>query len=472
VLNLSDEDKKKLFTFKPEKSEDMLPGGNRDMKPSTDNEDENLVFVGTIVYEACDEYEDGCYFTWLGDCYVVERRPWTAEVEGGRRTLPVPVTQYKQWDEGLDNPYGVGSMQLLGPGNEIRAQQIGAWFDHLERFNNPRVFLATTSTVNPKFQHLPRGSIVRMNTGGKPEYEDIPDFPRDAKELFGTVTQEMDNAMGLGSTAQGLESSDVKSGRHAFAVISQVHAGLSELNQNISDGYVRGCQIQLQLIQAFFTTPQRLKWMGEDGKHREKAWMGSDLGNTTDVRIKPGTNTMLSPAAKAQLSRSLYLEDQILQPNQYRDAIADALHGMIVLEDDPFRMRVKRQIAEWKEGPKNGEARGVPTFAVDPMTGQMVPQLGPDPAAQAIWAPVMADALPDVAAMRLQEIAKLMASTAYQRWPDAWRIAVDMEFRRMQMAAMPPMPAAPAGDADPSTSAESGDQNEMAEATALSMGAG
>ena len=56
---------------------------------------------------------------------------------------------------------------------------------------------------------------------------------------------------------------------------------------------------------------------------------------------------------------------------QYRDAVADALHGMIVLEDDPFRMRVKRQIAEWKEGPKNGEAKGVPTFSMDPMTGQM-----------------------------------------------------------------------------------------------------
>jgi hypothetical protein len=72
--------------------------------------------------------------------------------------------------------------------------------------------------------------------------------------------------------------------------------------------------------------------------------------------------------------------------------------------------------------------------------------------------------------MRVQEIAKLMASTAYQKQPDAWRLAVDMEFGNMQMAAMPPAPMAPSGDADPQTAAESGDANEMATAQALSMG--
>jgi len=99
-------------------------------------------------------------------------------------------------------------------------------------------------------------------------------------------------------------------------------------------------------------------------------------------------------------------------------------------------------------------------------------QLGPDPRAAEIWAPVPADSLPDVAAMRVQELAKLMASTGYQKHPEPWRLAVDIEFGNMQMAAQPPMPSqAPAGDAGQLTPAQSADVTEKAKAEALSMGA-
>lgn len=468
VAKLPKEKRKKLFAFKPEQADDILPdsSGAEPGKEVKENEGENLVFVLTIYYEASDDYPDGCHFMSLADCYVADRRTWVAEIDGKPKSLLVPLTQYAQWDEGQDNPYKIGTMQIVGPGNEIRAAQIGAWFDHLERFNNPHIFVPSNSILQNKYRHLPRGELIPINPGGKPEYEDVPDFPKDAKELFGVVTGEMDNSVALGQTAQGLETSDVSSGRHAFAIISQVHAGLSELKQNIERGYVRGCQIQLQLIQAFYDVPRQMRWLGEDGQHVLKAWQGADLGDTTDVRIKPGTMTLLSPAAKMQLLRSFYVEDQIIQPAEYKDAVSDALAGTIVLEDDPFRMRVRRQIAEWKNGPE-GPVQGVPQM--DPMTGQVM--LGPDPRAAQIWTPVPADMLPDVAAMRVQEIAKLMATTAYTKHPDAWRIAVEMEFANMQMAAAPPpMAPAPGADAGDLSAAQTADITEQAQAEALSRG--
>lgn len=468
VRDFGEEKRKKLFAFKPEQADDILPdaSGSKPGEALKDNEGESLVFVLTIYYEACDDYPDGCHFMSLADCYVADRRTWVAEIDDKPKSLLVPLTQYKQWDEGQDSPYGVGTMQIVGPGNEIRASQIGAWFDHLERFNNPHVFVPTNSILQNKYRHLPRGEPIPINPGGEPQFEKVPDFPKDAKELFGVVTGEMDNSVGLGQTAQGLEASDVKSGRHAFAVISQVHAGLSELKQNIERGYVRACQVQLQLIQAFFDVPRQMRWVGEDGEHVVKAWQGADLGDTTDVRIKPGTMTLLSPAAKMQLLRSFYVEDQIIQPAEYKDAVSDALSGAITLEDDPFRMRVKRQIAKWKDGP-DGPVQGQPML--DPMTGQLT--LGPDPRAAQIWTPVPADALPDVAAMRVQEIAKLMASTAYEAQHPAWKMAIDMEFERMQMAAAPPpMAPQPGAEADNMSSAQTADVTEQAKAEALSRG--
>lgn len=474
IATLTPEQRKKLFDFKPERSEDILPAGVKDR--DTDVEDDKLVFVLRIMIEAGSDYSEGCYFTALGNCYVAERREWVYEVEGGKRSLLVPLTQYRQWDEGCEHPYGVATMEILGPGNEIRAAQIGAWFDHLERFNNPYKFIPTTSTLLNKYNGaLPRGTMIPVNPGGQPFFEDVPEFPRDAKELFATVSTEMDNAVALGPTARGLDTSDVKSGRHAYAVISQVHAGLSDLKENIENGYVRGCQIELQLIRAFFSVPQRLKWESEDGKFREKSWTGADLVDTTDIRIKAGTMTLLSPAAKAQLLKSFYLEDRILRPDEYRDAVTSAMGGYIVLEDDKHRLRVRRQIAAWKEGPEGGPVQGQPIAGVDPMTGLPTMELGPDPRAAEIWKPVPADYLPDVAAMRLTEIAKLMASTAYEKWPDAWRIAVDQVFTEMQMAAMPPAPVDPAtgqpADADPLSAAQTADVKEKATAESVAMGA-
>ena len=466
VRDFTKEQRGKLFRFEPEMSEDILRAKDKGVIPGKamkDNEDESLVFVLTIYYESGADYPDGCYFVGLADQYVAFRDTWSADTEQGKKTLQVPITQYAQWDEGLDSPYKVGSMQIVGPGNEVRAAQIGAWFDHLERFNNPRQFVPTNSILQPKYKHLPRGEMVPINPGGEPFYEPVPDFPRDAKELFGVVTTEMDNSLGLSSTAQGLETSDVKSGRHAFAVISQAHAGLSELKQNIERGYVRACQIQLELIQAFFTTPQQIKWAGEDGRYRQKAWSGADLGNTTDVRIKPGTMTLLTPAAKAQLLRSYFAEDQILRGDEYRDAVSDALSGAIVLEDDPFRMRIRRQLAEWREGPE-GDGQPVPTQ--DPITLQVTMV---DMEAVGIWRPVPSDSLPDVAAVRLQEIAKDMASTRYEKMPDAWRAPLDLEYERMLQAAQPPAPAQPT-EGGALTAAQSADVTEQAQAEAISLG--
>jgi hypothetical protein len=472
VREFSEEKKKKLFAFKPEQSDDILPDtyGVKPGEVVKDNEGETLVFVLTVILKASGDYPDGVHFMSLADCYVCDRRKWVAEVDGKTKSLAVPLTQYGGWGEGAEGPWKPATMQLIGPGNEIRGAMDGAWFDHLERFNNPHIFLPTNSILQNKYRHLPRGEMVPINPGGKPEFEDVPEFPRDAKELRATVSVDMDNAVSLGQTAQGMESNDVKSGRHAFAVIGQVHAGLSEQSQGVERGYVRACQIQLQLIQAFFDVPTMLRWQGEDGSHQLEYWQGADLGDTTDVRVKPGTLTMLTPDGKMALLRSFYMEDQIIPPAEYKDAVSDALTGVLKFQDDPFRMRVRRQIAAWKKGPEGGEVISEPIMSIDPLTGMPVEQMGPDPRAAQIFTPNLADTLPDVAAMRVQELGKLMSSTAYEKQAPEWRMAVDMEFQRMQMAAMPPAPPEAPGEETGGDPAASGDANEAAKAEAVSLG--
>src|SRR5205823_8897993 len=76
-----------------------------------------------------------------------------------------------------EDPYGKGLMRLLGPGNEVRSAQIGALLEHLDRFNNRKVFYPITSALQPKAMQAATGTYIPINPGGQPTVEDLPTFP-------------------------------------------------------------------------------------------------------------------------------------------------------------------------------------------------------------------------------------------------------------------------------------------------------
>src|SRR5690606_11075526 len=408
LADLPKETRKKIEGFRPEYWEDLIPGtveapaetvDTRETRDADDREDPDSRRVSylTTYYQVCPDYPEGLYLVTLGDCSVAHRGPWPYEDEDGNvETLLIPLAQFYQFSEGRDGFYKVGAMEILGGANEVRAAQIAHLLDHLDKVNRRKVFLPTSSVVDPKALQMQRQTVIPMNSGGKPEYEDIPSYPREGLEAYSLMGDEMDNALGLQEAAQGMQDPAVKSGRHAYAIISQVHAGLSEPRQAIERGYRRACRIELQLARAFYTTERTLKWTGPDGSYKERAWRGADLVATTDVRVKEGTLTMLSPAAKSAFAEHL-LELQLITPDQAREIMTTNVGGLLGLQDDPYRQRIRRQIARWDEGPPEGwrqppeAAPGVPApvpaplpdvVTVDPMTGQPVIN---DPVLAAIW---------------------------------------------------------------------------------------
>lgn len=422
VERLSDADLARLVKARPEGVEKLLPPGVTD---GTQKGEERLVFTLTGVWRECPAYPDGAYVVALGDVTVGYAAPWVTTVNGVREALDLPVTQYKGWDEGRDDFFGVGTMEILGPANEGRAAQIGSLLTHLDRFNHRKIFLPTNSIVQPKQFQLPTATVIPINPGGKPEHEEVPAYPKDSLELFGLLGTEMDNSVSLSEVAQGLNSPEVQSGRHAYQIVAQAHAGLSEPKQNIERGYERGCRIILQLVRAFYTVPQRLRWATEDGQHRERWWVGSDLGSTVDVQVKPGTMTMLTPAARMALAQE-WGGTGLLAMDQVQSILFSGVGPMVGVQDDAVRLRIRRQLSRWGEGP---------------------PPDQPDPAAWGelladIFEPVEADSLPAIAQVRLTELARFQSTVRYQRWPMEWRVGVQQEFVRMQMVVTPPQPVA------------------------------
>jgi hypothetical protein len=377
-----------------------------------------------LVYrKACYDHEQGAAITVLGPKTILARHPWVVERDGKRLELDLPFDQMKGYDEGENDPYGKGTMDFLGPGDELLASVDSAWITHFERFSNRKVFVPITSALQAKVAQAGTGTYVPINPGGQPIVEDVPQFPADSIELRNKIVENLDDESGLQLTAQGVDSPYVQSGFHAVQVIEQVLAGLSELRQNTADALERGWRLQLQLIKAFYTIPQQSKFLGPDQEYKLEYWMASDLGSTTDVRVLRGTFSMMTPAMKSSIAVSMN-QAGVLSPYELRRFTIGATGGLIGVQDDPHWLRVNRQIAAWQKGE---EANG-----------------GMNP-----FEPIAADQQQPIAQMRLEELGRTMAGTTYQKSSQAWRAVLDQAYQMAMMAAFPPPMPDPNAQADP-----------------------
>jgi hypothetical protein len=433
LADMEDEERQLLFDFMPEQGKRIM---SRDEKrhwdKKGDDHDEQPVFTLITYYKGGTEYPDGLCLVTVGDSFKAEQEKWCMDDEGVTICLPLPLAQHKQWAEGSDTPEGHGMMEITGAGNEIRSNLISQLVTHVDKINNRHIFVPTGSNINQKTRRLPGGSLIRVTPGGEPKWEDIPSFPRDGYQLLGMTTGEMENDVSLGQVAQGLESAQVQSGRHAQAIIAQAHAGLSEIVQNIASAHSRAWHIQLMLVRAFFDADQRIGWVGEDGAYKEEHWSNANLRSTGDVTVKPGTLTMLSPVTKAQFAEHLLTTGGITQ-EEYRELLGSNLGPMIGLQDNVYIMRVRRQIAAWDNGPPEGWQPAMGQV-VDPTTGQLIQQQVMDPVLQGIFRPLTSDDFPHVALIRARELSKSQARSLYASLPQGWQWGLDQELQRAGMA--------------------------------------
>jgi hypothetical protein len=140
--------------------------------------------------------------------------------------------------------------------------------------------------------------------------------------------------------------------------------------------------------------------------------------------------------------------------------IAHNLSAQLGRWDDPFLLEIKRSIAQWEHGPPPGYTPPKPQTMPQPVAGptgqvvgvQAVQVMPPDPVALALFPPRPHHILPLVAKRRLDQLARLMASTRFGQQSPEWQQIVVAEYGRMQQAMTPApvMPGTP-GQLEPET---------------------
>lgn len=450
VAALSVEQLWELVGQRPGKTKDLLPAHVRDAQAKSNLSeskadpppDESQVLLTWLYMTQGPTYPKGCYILGAGEKTLLHRQTWMATVNGMEEALELPIAQFGGFEEGEDDPYKLGFMHFLGPGNEIRGASIGGAIEHIDRFNRRKVFHTPDTLFQSKSATASMGTYVAVQAGSKPATEEVPEYPKVGMEIFDRATTEMSDESGLQPVAQGQTDPTVQSGLHAQRIIEQVSVGLSDIKQSTEEGFIRLWRIQLQLLRAFFTIPQLMKYRGDDQEYKLENWTGADLGDTKDVRILPGSFTMLAPSAKMAVAEYMMKLGMIDAP-QLKYLAGGNIGGLLGVQDDPSLLRIRRQLTRYLKGPPKLPPEQLqppaPVPDIAPAPGVPLPPT-PGEAAYAplladIFAPLPNDADPEIAKTRWREISRTLCSTKHTKLPQPWRAGLEAEYELTRRAA-------------------------------------
>lgn len=355
-------------------------------------------------------YPKGAYVCIGGDG-ILGRDTLEADVEtpDGREldeVLDVPVSQNRCLNDWVGlSPYGIALVTKLGPWNDLMAQQWTAVMDWLDRWNHPLQFIPLGSVVQPGQLAARNGEPVYVNPDGTPITEPVAPIPADVKEWYDRSVDGMNNASGLQEAAQGVDSPNTASGVSKQIVIEQALVSLSAIKQNAEDFMTRLGRLLLQRWRTAMTVPQTIQYVGDDASYRVDEWSRANLFGTKDVRIARGSFTLLNPQYKQQRVMELAAGPiPMISPDQAKDMLTSSVSAQVGLEDNPVRLRIKRQI--------------------DALLTKGAP-----------FEPLPVDEVPEIAKDRFRELAKAMMTTKFSKLDDQLKQAFVAEYDRMRQAA-------------------------------------
>lgn len=466
LAKYSPAEQQKFVDYNPPDTKKLLPksagdgqGTKKPGQPEGPPDDAQVLTITGYIdaKKAGPSYPKGAYVCMAGGKCILERMPWETMVQltenKSKYPLPkdIPVAQVRQFKH-KDDGHGRGMVDLIGDGDPIRAFLLGSVIEYLHRVNNPHIFLPI-GAVHENYVALPRGVPIPYNpsAGGPPTQEQFAPLPSEFMELYDTIGALQDSMSGLQEAAQGTSDANSQSGIAKQIVVEQALVALGKPKRALDRAGIRSCRIILQLMRDAYTTPQKVRIVGEDGAFKEQEFTASDLGSTLDVRIMPGTSTMLPASAKQDLILRYATpidpnQPPILTMVEAKKLIRTGVRAVIGMQDAPALQRVKGQIKQWKDGPPENwqpvppqldPATGQPP--IDPMTGAPLPP-PPDPANPfADQRPT--DDEPEGSQIRFQELSDLVSSGAFRKWGDQWgQFALDEYLRAKTSAGVMTIP--------------------------------
>ncbi len=479
IRDLPENDQIALLDWQPTRFLCLLPvalrsrwrlglGADKDANQKGGSNDERMVFWYRWCKKACRDYPRGAsiYCTGALGGMVFERETLAAEVkvpasaiQGNSATgkedavdlreMDLPIVQIRLiQDTEYRDPTGQPLIGRFAGSSEVKSQLVSGYAALTDRKLHRAGFIAGVSSI-AGFQvqnSRATGDLVpTIVQGDKPWYEDVPNLPENFLNFITYLDNQMDSAASSSKPAQGAADQQEVSGVARQLAIRQSNISMSRFNQAHLEAYTRHCRIKVQLAMAYYTAPQLIRYVGDDGAYKQDWWTGADFALVSDVGIQPGTGTMQSPQEKVNYAFTA-TQMKFLNAGDAQDIVRNAISSSLGAPDDPSQQRVERQCAAWLQGPPDGwveqkraqqqavqaaQAQMAPVMqawqaqaAQAQATGQPVPPQPQAPPVPPVWspfAPLPTDSEPEVADMRRRRIRKLIDSAKFAAADPLWQ---------------------------------------------------
>lgn len=379
-----------------------------------------------------------------------------------KRCRDLPVVQVTPMLDATDgDPMGWAFISRLSGGAEAEATLWAAALDRIDNELHPHVIIPSTTPIDEDDWNDRTVPIITSPDATDPHYEQFPPFPP-VVDMLDRVDKKLDVVSGLSETAQALDTDSSSSGIAKSLTIQQAKVYLSQFQQEMHRATTRGGKIKCQNTQAFFTVPQLVKYSGEEGSAGPIWWTGKNMGGIDNLRIQPGTGTLMTPEGKAQYTGFLQGQ-QWITPEDAADIALPGARTLLGLPESPIEQALEREIGVWMQGPSEewkasyAQQKGqydqsvqqaqasiqqqTQQAQVTGMQPPMPPQIPPfQPNLPSPFVPRANDQEPRVAKAIAKRLSNLMFDPQYAAQPPEWRSLVDQKYTAAVQALTPPAP--------------------------------
>lgn len=406
--------------------------------------DERLMFYYRVLQKASPDHKKGAEVCVTGAFggRILDRKLLAATVqvpgkEGGpdveeTRCMDLPLVQFTPRADPDDrDPTGRCYIEMFCGATEMNATLATGFLQALNQWLNPDSYVFGTSTVQGYQRAESRATGDAIPIAMKddmPQWGQQPPIP----PTFFTALEWNDQAIrSIGSLPKpitGQDTSKEVSGKARQIAVQQGMVGLSRMGHPTNSAYERFGRLKVQMAMRDFSTPQTLRYVGEDGSWQESQWKGTDFALVGSVGIQAGTGTMLPPEQKIQFLSNLK-NDGMLPPDDAADAARPTFAQRLGLPDDPHEQYVERCVAAWLKGPPQGwdqlwqqytvavqQEQAAYTQAVGPMqaAGQPVPPFSPKtPMPYTPFVPHPNDSEPPIAQRWMKRLSRVQSTVKY-----------------------------------------------------------
>jgi hypothetical protein len=399
----------------------------------------------------------------------------------------MPLAHFKLLDE-ISEPLGLGMVDLLKDPQELMSFVNAQILRHLQMLRR-RWFLPQQANVNPRDLANPDKTCIIYNAraGAKPEAETQPEISQSLFKFREDVNEDFNDMLGIHDLSQGKQVPGVQSGRHAEALQAGDATLLSLTRVQLQSGLEHAGVVLLNIAKKEWTTERRVRYLGEGRQYIDKAFKRTDFRDTEDVRLDKSTLLMLTKAQKMEMLFSFAEVGAILPDELRRLAPLGDVAG-IKLSEDAHVMKARRENDKLLDGPTQEMTQAYEGFTAEMERlngesktliekGTMVDPMMIDPIVQAISVqtmeaeeafdgqmsnflgmPMVAEQLPNIAQIHLEEHGRARASEKVDRLPTWWVDWWDQNHFALHLSALMPPPPPEGGGPEGSLGPDEQDQ--------------